>query len=278
MRECCDLAGRQVTPRACWQAGQAHVADFDAHELGDGVAERGHHAANLTVAAFVDRQLDLALPGAIRVLLAAHKPHVLGRPRHAVVKHDAPAQTLQRIVAGNARNSHPVRLRDMVARMGHLEQEVAVVGQKDQPFAVRVQTSDRPQHRLSADVHQIRHHLPCVAVRVRARRNNPLRLVHRQVIALQRRPNNSVIEQNLIGFGVGFRAQFCDDLAVNAHPALSDPRLARPPRADPGGGEHFLQPFFHRVSSLQKSVRPAGRPHRRQAKAAARRLSSFAAA
>ena len=259
MRECCDLAGRQVTPRACWQAGQAHVADFDAHELGDGVAERGHHAANLTVAAFVDRQLDLALPGAVRVLLAAHETHIFGGPRHAVVKHNASAQTLQRIVAWYARHGYPIRFRDMIARMGHLEQKIAVVGEEDQALTVRVEASDRPKHRLSTDVHQICHHLSGMAVRVRARRNNPSWLVHREIVALQWRPDNPIIEENLIGLGVRFCAKLGDDFAVNAHPALGDPRFARPSRADPGGGEHFLQPFFHTLFFLQKSAQPGQR-------------------
>ena len=121
LRERGNLAGGQVPPGACRQAGQADIADFDADELCDGVAEGGHHAADLPVAAFVDRQLDFALPGAVGVLLAAHETHILGRTRHAVVKHDAPAETLQRIVAGNARDGHPVRFGDMVARVGHLK-------------------------------------------------------------------------------------------------------------------------------------------------------------
>ena len=168
-----------MTPSACRQAGQAHIADFDAHELGDGVAERSHHAPNLAVTAFVNCQLDFALPGAVRVLLAAYQSDILGRPRHAVVKHDASAQTLQRVVARHTRHGYPVRFRDMVARMGHLKQEIAVISQKDETFAVRIEPPDRPQHRFSADVHQIRHHLAGMAVRVRARRDDPLRLVHR---------------------------------------------------------------------------------------------------
>ena len=130
--------------------------------------ERGHHAPDLPVASFIECQLDLALPGAVRVLLAAHQPDILGRPRHAVVEHDAPAQTLQRVVARDARHSDPVRFRDMVARVGHLEQKVAVVGQKDEALTVGIQPPDRPQHRLAADVYEIGHHLPGMAVRVRA--------------------------------------------------------------------------------------------------------------
>ena len=135
----------------------------------------------------------------------------------------------------------------MIARMGQLEQKVAVVGEKDQPLAVRIETPDRPQHRLAADVYEVRHHLPVTSVRVGARRKYPLRLVHRQVVPLQGRADYSAVKQNLVGFRVGLRAKLRDDLSINFDPALGDPRFARSPRADPGGGEHFLQSFFHRV-------------------------------
>lgn len=169
-----------MPPGARRQAGELDAADFDAHQLCDRVAQSRHHAAHLPVAAFVDGQLNVRLTArAVRVRLASQQADVLGGPRHAVVQHDAPAQPLQSVFGGNAGHGNAVGLRNMVARVGQLEQKVAVVGQKNQAFAVGIKPSDRPQHRLSADVYQVRHHLPGVAVRVGARRNNPLRLVHR---------------------------------------------------------------------------------------------------
>ena len=243
-----DLAGGQMPPGAGRQAGELNAADFDAHELGDRMAERGHHAAHLPVAAFVNGQLDIGLPaGAVGACLAPQQPDILGRPGQAVVEHDAPAQALQSVFGRDAGDGNAVRFRDMVARVGQLEQKIPVIREEDQPLAVGIQPPDRPQHRLAADVHQIRDHLPGVAVRVGARRDYSLRLVHREVVALQRRPHDPVVEQNLIGFRVGFRAKLGHGQSVNFDPALGDPRFARPPRADPGGGEHFLQPFFHTV-------------------------------
>ena len=177
-RERGDLAGREMPPRAGRQARKLDTADFDAHQLCDCMTQSGHHPAHLPVAAFVDRQLNIRLPaGAVRVRLAPQQADVFGRPRHAVVQHDAPAQPLQGVFAGNARHGNAVGLRNMVARMGQLEQKVAVVGEKNQPLTVGVKPPDRPQHRLSADVHQVRDHLPGVAVRVGARRDDSLRLV-----------------------------------------------------------------------------------------------------
>ena len=142
-----------MTPSAWRQAGEAHIADADADQAGDGMTKRGHHPAHLPVAALVNRQLELRLPGAAFVLLASQQPDILGRLRHTVVQHDSAPQTLQGIFAGNAGNRDPVGFRDMVALVRHLKQKVAIIGQKDQAFAVGVQTPDRAQHRLAADVH-----------------------------------------------------------------------------------------------------------------------------
>ena len=142
-RECGDFAGRQVPPRAGRQAGELNAADFDTHQLCDRVAQCRHHAAHLPVAAFVNRQLKLRLAaGAVWIWLAAQKADVLGRPRHAVIEHDPPAQALQSVFAGNAGDGNPVGLRNMVARVGQLEQKIAVIGEENQSFAVGVQTPD----------------------------------------------------------------------------------------------------------------------------------------
>ncbi len=153
MRERGNFAGRQMPPGSRRQAGQPDAADADTDQAGDGMAESHHHAAHLSVAALIDGQLHFPLPRAVLVLLAAQQADILGRLCHAVVQHDAPPQTPQRIFAGNARHGDPIRFRDMIARMRHLEQKVAVVGQKDQAFAVGVQTPHGTQHRLAADVY-----------------------------------------------------------------------------------------------------------------------------
>ena len=94
-RERGDLAGRQMPPGTGRQTRELDAADFDAHKLCDRVAERGHHAAHLPVAAFVNGQLNVCLTArAVGVRLAPQQPNILRRARHAVVQHDAPAQAL----------------------------------------------------------------------------------------------------------------------------------------------------------------------------------------
>jgi hypothetical protein len=128
LRKRSDLAGRQMPPRTWGQASQTDAADADANQAGDSMAERRHHPAHLTVTAFIDGQLYFPLPCAVGVLLAAQQADVLGRLRHAVIQHDAATQTPKRIFAGNARHGDAVRLGNMVTRVRHLKQKVAVVG------------------------------------------------------------------------------------------------------------------------------------------------------
>jgi hypothetical protein len=51
-----------MPPCASGKARQAHVADTNAHEASDGMADREHHAAHLAVAAFVNREFHLSSP------------------------------------------------------------------------------------------------------------------------------------------------------------------------------------------------------------------------
>jgi len=159
------LGGRQVTPRARRQACQANSPDADASQAGDGVADGGQHPAYLPVASLVDGQFHLAHPAAVHILFAAQQADVLGRPGQAVVEHDPLPQTPQCVGVGDALHLRPVSLGDMVAWVGQLEQEIAIIGQEDQPLAVGIQPAHRPQHRLPTDVHQIRHKPSGVGVR-----------------------------------------------------------------------------------------------------------------
>ena len=174
-----------MTPGTGRETGQANCADLDADKLGHGMPQRRHHAAYLPVAALVEGQLDLRLPpGTVRVGLAAQEADILGGLRHAVIEHDAAPEAAQRVFVRHARHGDPVGLRDMITRVGHLKQKIAVVGQEDEALAVGVESSDRTQHRLAPNINKICDHLPGMAVRVGARRDNPLRLVHRQIIPL----------------------------------------------------------------------------------------------
>ena len=123
------------------------------------MAQGGEHAANLTVTALENRQLDFRLPHPVHpiALVTAAKPDVLCRLGRAVFKVDPSAQDIQRFLGRNAADLRPIGFWDMVSRVGQTVQELAIVGQKDQAFRVNVQSPNRAQHRLVAQVHQIRH-------------------------------------------------------------------------------------------------------------------------
>ncbi len=191
-----NLARRQMTPRAGRQAGQLHRADANAGQSGDGMAERLHHAAYLPVAAFINREFQRGPPGSVGILFAAQQAHILGGLAHAIIQHDPLTQPLQCLGIRHALHFHAVCLRDMVARMGHLEQEIAVVGHKDQTIAISIETPDGAQHGLAANVHQIRHEPP--SVRVRARRHDPFGLVQGQIIAPRRLPDHLPVKLHLV--------------------------------------------------------------------------------
>ncbi len=111
-----------MPPSTRRQTGELDAADFDADQLRDRVAECGHHAPDLAVAAFVDGQFDIRLSaGSIRVRLAAQEAHIFGGPGHAIIKHNPTAEPLQGIFSGNAGDRNTVGFRYVVARVSQLE-------------------------------------------------------------------------------------------------------------------------------------------------------------
>ena len=148
-----------MTPGTGRQAGQANIANADTDQLGDGVAQCGEHAANLTVTALKNRQLDFRLPYPVHpiALMTAAKADILCRLGRAVFKVDAPAQDIQGFLGRNAADLRSIGFRNVVARVGQTVQELPVVSQEDQAFRVNIQPADRAQHGLVAQVYQIRH-------------------------------------------------------------------------------------------------------------------------
>ena len=91
-----------MPPRAGRQAGQADVADADAGEAGDGMADGGQHPPHLPIAALMNCQFDLRRPfpflsgaGAVRT----DQPDPLGGRGHPVLQPDAPGQPRQGVGA-----------------------------------------------------------------------------------------------------------------------------------------------------------------------------------
>ncbi len=215
----------------------------------------GQHPAHLPVAALVDGQLDLGAAAALpRLAGRTCQADVFGGPSRAVFQMDAAPQAVQRVRGRDAPDRGAIGLGDVVARVGQLEQKVAVIRKKDQPLAVGVQPPDGAQHRLAADVHQLGHEF--ARMRVRPGRDDAARLVEGDVVAPERRTDGPAVEGHFVGLQIDFRPQFGHDRAVNPDAALGDPHLARPPRADSGARERFLQTLDHRLSSLPVSQKP----------------------
>ena len=245
--QCGDFAGSQVPPSTRRQAGKADITNTDSGQLADRVAKGGEHPAHLTVAAFKNCQLDLRLPGPIGsiafavTLVTPAKAHILGGLSRTVFQVDATAQNIQRLLCGNAAHFRPVRFRDMVTRVCQAIQKLAIVGEKNQAFRIDIQPPDRAQHRLIAQIHEVRDEAGGVGVL--QRRHHSARLIQRDIVPLARNLYWPTVESDPVDIQVHFRAQLSDDLPVNFDPTLGDPRLAGAARADPGGCERFLKPF-----------------------------------
>ncbi len=146
-----------MPPGTSGQAAQAYITDANAGEFNDGMADGGHHAAYLTVAAFKDGQFHFrqaALGGFRR---GADDADALGGLGRAVFQVDATAQNIQRSLCRDASDFCAIGFGDMVARMGQLEQKVAVVSEEDQALGIGVQPAYGAQHRLVAQICKFRH-------------------------------------------------------------------------------------------------------------------------
>ena len=245
MCEVFDFVGSEVTPRAGGQAGQADVADADAGEAGDGVADGGQHPPHLPVAALENGQFDFRRPlpsltrlGVSRRAKGTDDADTLGGRRHPIFQQHTLGKTGQRGGVGDARDGGAVGLGNVVAGVSQAVQELAIIGQKDQPLAVGVQTPDGPQQGLALEVHQVRD--DARGVDVGAGADDAARLVQGDIITLVRKDDRPAVKRDLVRAGVNLRSQLGHDLTVHPHPPLLDPGLARAPRADAAGGEHFL--------------------------------------
>ncbi len=180
------------------QASETHCADAYTGQAGDGVTDGSEHPAHLPITAFVNRQFEFGDTRAAGILFTPNQADILGRTRHAVFEHDAFTNSLQVGGIRNALHRDTVSLWNMVARMREFEQKIAVISEKDQPFAVGIKPPNRAQHRLPADVYQFRHQPP--GMRIGTRRDNPARLIQSNIISLRRCLNAAAIEHDLIGF------------------------------------------------------------------------------
>jgi hypothetical protein len=107
-------------------------------------------------------------------------------------------------------------------RMRDLEGEVAVVGQEDQPFGVKIETA----HGIDplADAFDQIDHGPA-ALRVFDRGHHFLRLVEKDVAMGLGAGDELPVDFDVIARSVGFRSELGDDAAVHRDPSLPNHRL-----------------------------------------------------
>src|SRR5262249_6590551 len=68
-------------------------------------------------------------------------------------------------------------------------------------------------------------------------------LVHQQVDVTLGTVEEFAVDADVIAFGIGFAAEFADDLSVNRDEAAGDELFSFAPRGDSSGGDDFLQAF-----------------------------------
>ncbi len=132
----------------------------------------------------------------------------------------------------------------MVARMGELIDEVSVIGQKDQSFTVRIEPSNRLQSRISRKIYELCDKAFRVTIGQGA--GDAFRLVHRDIIETSRGFwDRTAVDSDSLRVRISFNPKFDNYCAIDGNTALTDPLLRCPPRREPGGGENFLQSFWH---------------------------------
>jgi len=197
------------------------------------------HAAHLAIPALENCKLNLCAFRAF--FFAAECPaalHILCGPRFSIFQLNAACNQLKSFVTGSSRHLHGICLADLVAGMGELVEEVAVVGEENQTFAVHIQAADGAQQRLGLQIDQACHRF--CAMRIRYCANNATRLVQRNIIPPVQFRQRPSVDDDLIEICLDFRAEFRNDSAVDGHPPSRYQLLALPPRGDPGCRHDFL--------------------------------------
>ena len=167
----------------------------------------------------------------------AQEPDLLGDDA-APLDHDSVADPLELRGARPGFGQDVILLGQPVAGVHDPVGHIAVVGEEQQAFGIAVEPSNRVN--AFGDVDQV-HHGPPPAL-VADSRDVTRRLVQDQV-AKRLRPQDLVVDANLIPACVGPGAEFGNDLAVDADATFSNQILRRATRGDSPRGEDALETF-----------------------------------
>jgi hypothetical protein len=139
-------------------------------------------------------------------------------------------QLLERLGGGKTQYLSAIRFGDAVPRMRQLIGQLTVVRNKNQPFAVPIESPHREHPSLFR--HQVDH--AHAAGRISIGRNDSHRFMDQEIHMLRSRQHLPV-HANLLRLGIDLQSQLGDDLPINFHPPLQDPLLAFATTGHPGG-------------------------------------------
>jgi hypothetical protein len=141
---------------------------------------------------------------------------------------------------GDALDLYQVGLRMLIARVGQLVSQLAVIGQQQQPFAVLVQPTDGKEalgHLNQLETRRV------FGARVLARKVAGRFVQHD--IAVTFRDDRPTVHADVGPDRVGLGPQLSHDATVHRHPAGRNQFFARPARTKARLGEDLLQTLFH---------------------------------
>ena len=118
----------------------------------------------------------------------------------------------------------PVRLGDVVARVGEPQGEFAVIGQQQQPGRLIIEASDR-KYALPQPAHDVGN--AGAPIRIIERRHDADRLVQRQIDVRLRGRDPLAVDGDEVGKRIGASAQFGDDATVDGNPPLANQLFGR---------------------------------------------------
>ena len=222
---------------------ELHVDDAHAAQLGDAVAERGRHQADLPVQTLGEHDAKAELRDLARAAGLGHlavDAHALG---HAG----------EEFVGDGLVHADQVFLLVVVFRAQDLVDDVAIAGEQDQPFGILVQPADREDPlRVVDEIHDVAGHALVGGA------GDADRLVQRDVDRLLRRrrggqharPDDLAIHAHLVAvqrLGTG-----ADHLAVDAHAAGEQPLVGFAARTQAGFADVLV--YAHKAGNREWGI------------------------
>lgn len=231
--EASNLVIAEVSPESDLQPGVPQRPDGDAAQPNDGVADGLAHLAHLAVASLPQRDDECGF-----TLIATRGNHADSRPRGASpIDGDTSCEALDIMTVGEAGDVSFVDTGDSVARMGQPCGERSVVGEEEQTLCVEVQSAYWIDVLANA-WEQIQNSRSMLWIG--SRRNVADRLVEEDVTTSLDNLHTAAVDPNIILRRVRLGAELTDRGAVDAHTAIKDELLGRPPGGYPGARDDLL--------------------------------------